>query len=386
MAHSSTGPSRAKIWMGCDAFREMSEQAPEQEDTFPAQEGRCGHAAASLALEEQADVEAYIHREFEGLEFTADLAWAVKIYVEYVRGRIQAGKLLGGTVHFYNEQVIDLSWIHPKFFGTADARIVVMTGDSAETIDLKLGRTLVEASDPQLDCYALDLMKQYPHLRVFHNTIVQPRYDHVDGAVRSVTRTREQMEAFAGLARARQEANWKDGQVATAGTHCIWCPAAGRCNAHTDYLLSIIPIKQLRVDVMSAEQVDNILQHRKQIEVFLKRVSSYGLELAKRGAPLRTQKLIMAKGRNSVEKVDPVEAARVTKMLTGKDVDLDIIAPRSMAAVSVIKEHYGESIAALFTKQGDEVLTIVPVSERGQAIAISPVQALLNTPILEHKK
>lgn len=386
MAHSSTGPSRAKIWMGCDAFREMSEQAPEQEDTFPAQEGRCGHAAASLALEEQADVSAYIHREFEGLEFTADLAWAVEIYVEYVRGRIQAAKLMGGTVHFYNEQIIDLSWIHPKFFGTADARIVIVTGDNAETIDMKLGRTLVEADDPQLDCYALDLMRQYPQLKIFHNTIVQPRYDHRDGPVRSVTRTLEQMQAFAELARARQTANWTNGQKATAGRHCTWCPAAGRCNAHTDYILGMVPIQQLRADLLTPEQVDNILQHRKQIEVFLKRLSGYGLELAKRGAPLRNVKLVMVKGRNSVEKVKPEDAQRTIKMLTGKDVDLDVIAPRSMAAVSVLREQYGDAIADLFTKQGDEVMTIVPVTERGQAIAISPVAALLNTPIVEPKK
>lgn len=386
MAHSSTGPSRAKIWMGCDAFREMSEQAPEQEDTFAAQEGRCGHAAASLALEEGADASAYVGREFEGLEFTADLAWAVQIYIDYVRGRISAAKLMGATVHFYNEQIIDLTWIHPKFFGAADARIVIVTGNSAETIDLKLGRTLVEASDPQLDCYACDLMRQYPQIEIFHNTIVQPRYNHTDGAVRSVTRTKQTMEAFVGIARARQTANWTDGQKATAGKHCIWCPAAGRCDAHTAYILSVVPIKQLRVDILTPEQVDSILEHRKQIEVYLKRVAGYAVELAKRGAPLRTQKLVMLKGRNSVEKVEPEKAMRTIKMLTGKDVDLDVIAPRGMASISTIRENYGEAVAALFTKQGDEVMTVIPVTEKGQAIAISPIQALLDTQIMEPKK
>ncbi len=385
MAHSSTGPSRAKIWMNCDAFREMSEQCPEQEDTVAAQEGRCGHAAASLCLNEGLDISTYIHREFEGMEFTADLAWAVGIYVDYVRQRVAAGQLMGATVHFYNEQIIDLSWVHPKFFGTADARIVILTGNYAETIDLKLGRTLVEPEDPQLDCYALDLMRQYPQLEVFHNTIVQPRYEHRDGYVRSVTRSRGAMEAFAQLAAARQTANWTNGMKATAGKHCCWCPAAGRCQAHTDYILSIVPIQQLRPDILTAEQVDNILSHRKQIEVFLKRVGAYGLDLVKQGAPMKTQKLIMSKGRNSVEKVDPKKAAETIRMLTGKEVDLDVIAPRSMAAISTIKEQYGESVAALFTKSGEETMALVPITEKGTAIA-PPVQALLNTPIQELKK
>lgn len=387
MLHSSTGPSRYKLWSNCAAFREMSALAPREEDSFAAIEGRCGHGAGSLALASGKKTVDYVGEEFEGLVLEKDIAEMVdEFYVDYVRQRIKSAQLLGGTVHFFNEQMIDLTWVHPKFFGTADSRIVILQGDSAETVDLKLGRTVVDADEGQLDCYALDLMKNYPHLKYFHNTICQPRYDHADGKIRTVVRTREYLEKFAAHAAEMQEKNYQNGQPATAGGHCTWCPSAGLCGAHAEYILSVVPIHNLRVDVLSAEEVDNLLQHRKQIEVFLKRLSGYGTELVKRGMPMKTQKMVYVKPPARAEDVNPVEAARVIKMLTGKDVDLDAIAPRKLGAVSKVKELYGESVAELFTKRGPEVLTLVPVTERGQAVAINVNQLLLNTPIMELKK
>ena len=386
MAHSSTGPSRYKLWSNCAAFREMASLAPAEEDSFAAIEGRCGHAAASKALEESLHAVDYVGQTFEGLVLEKDVAQLVdEFYVDYVRARVNAARALGGTVHFYNEQRIDLSWVHPKFFGTADARIVVLQGNAAETIDLKLGRTLVEADEGQLDCYALDLMKQYPHLEYFHNTICQPRYDHRDGKIRSVTRTRAYLEQFARDAAVMQEKNYQDGQEATAGAHCTWCPASGLCLAHSEYILSIVPVHNLRVDVLTAEQVDNLLQHRKQIETFLKKLNGYGTELVKRGMPMRNMKMVYRKARAAPVDAKPAEMARTIRMLTGKEVDMDVIAPRSVAALSVIRETYGDHIARLFTKDQPDSLVLVPVSERGTAVSLS-VQDALNQPYKDPTK
>lgn len=387
MLHSSTGPSRYKLWSNCAAFREMSSLAPRDEDNFAAIEGRCGHAAGSKALAEGTQAVDYIGEEFEGLVLEKDIAEMVdEFYVNYVRQKIKAAQLLGGTVHFYNEQTIDLSWVHEKFFGTADSRIVVLQGNSAETIDLKLGRTVVDADEGQLDCYALDLMKTYPHLQYFHNTICQPRYPHRDGPIRTEVRTREYLEKFAEHAAEMQEKNYQNGQVATAGGHCTWCPSAGLCGAHAEFILSILPVQNLRVDVLSAEQVDNLLQHRKQIEVFMRRLSAYGTELVKRGMPMKTQKMVYVRPPARAEDTDPAEAARIIKMLTGKEVDLDVIAPRKLGAVSKLREQYGDSVAELFTKRGAETLTLVPITEKGTAVAMDANQMLLNTPIGELKK
>lgn len=386
MAHSSTGPSRYKLWANCAAFREMASLAPTEESGHAAIEGRCGHAAASKALSEGTRAVDYVGLEFEGLVLERDIAEMVdEFYVDYVRQLIATAHALGGQVLFFNEQRIDLSWVHEKFFGTADARIVILMGNSAHTVDLKLGRTLVDADEGQLDCYALDLWKTYPNIEYFHNTICQPRYDHVDGKIRTVVRTREYMQNFAAHAAEMQAKNYVNGQQATAGGHCTWCPAAGLCQSHSEYLLSIVPIQNLRVDVLSADQVDNLLQHRKQIEVFLKKLNSYGTELVKRGIPMRGQKMVSVKSRAAPEKVEPAEMARKIKMLTGKDVDMDIIAPRSVASLSTIRESYGDHIAKLFTKEQTEQLVLVPLTERGTAVAVS-YQDFLNQPIAEPTK
>jgi len=387
MQHSHTGPSKAGLWLNCEAFREMSSLAPPEEDKHAAIEGRCCHAAAALSIDDGVfDTLPYVGNEYEGMIFTKDLAEATNLYPDYIRTQRLICIGLGGEYIQKTERRVDLTWVHPKFFGTADSMFIFLQGVTAEVVDLKMGRTLVEPDDPQLMCYALEVIHEHPHIERVALTIVQPRHPHVDGEIRTHWVTRDELMAFAQLAARMQELNYQNGRPATAGSHCCWCPASGNCDAHLQYIMALVPIHNLRPDVLTADQIDNLLRHQKQIEVFLKRVTGFGLELAKRGETFKNLKVVMSKGRSMTTDMPVDQFAKMVHRITGQTVDLDAVAPRKLGAISKIREEYGDSIAKLITKEGSETMALVPLTDKNTAIAINPMANLLDTPIPEFKK
>lgn len=103
-------------------------------------------------------------------------------------------------------------------------------------IDLKYGRILIEATTPQLKCYAAGWIEKYGHALIgpIERVIVgiyQPRASHPDGPFRTIEWNTNEYAAWLGVAYAAVVEAYNPDSVATPGAHCRHCPVAADCDA-----------------------------------------------------------------------------------------------------------------------------------------------------------
>lgn len=214
LAHSTLGASTSDRWGNCPGSVRLS-VGIESKTSVYAEEGTFAHEVAQVFL----STGGWLVRADE--EMVAN----VKVYTDLIHAESKGGKL-------FVEQRLDLSSIHPKMFGTADAVIYYEQQKLLRVYDLKYGQGhVVDVKDnPQLKYYALGamLMLNLP-VETVETVIVQPRAFHADGPIR-----RQSYDAFdmldfsadlAALAKRTEDPN----APLVSGDHCRWCPAAGIC-------------------------------------------------------------------------------------------------------------------------------------------------------------
>ena len=188
---------------------------------------------------------------------TEEMVEAVEVYTSHVND-------LGGERAI--EQRLSMQHVHEDIWGTGDALVYVAEEEHLHIVDLKYGRgVLVEVvGNMQLALYASGaaawLNKNHGHkVSKITATIVQPRVDHPDGRVRSITMDVSdldtQMAEIAEKAKrvdaARegfianpktpalqsQMTKWQRANLA-AGTHCRFCKAGAVCTVRADKMLA----------------------------------------------------------------------------------------------------------------------------------------------------
>lgn len=154
----------------------------------------------------------------------------------------------------YSERYLDMSWLDPRFGGTADVTLVEGEGDEADFLDLettidfepwvhlvdhKNGWLLVDHKDnEQLLNYAVGLLHEHPRAKGVRITISQPNAAHIEGPTRTAEYTRAQIEAFAEkMVEAAKETEKPNAQL-RAGDWCTFCPAKTRCKEFDESVLS----------------------------------------------------------------------------------------------------------------------------------------------------
>lgn len=240
----------------------MAEGMPEIEEEYMI-EGRAAHTYAEQWLNnDQLLDHVWVDTEDGKREFPVDdeMREGVGVFVDTI---LKAQKELA-TFEMLVEQRVSLASIGlPEMFGTADVILHGQQNDDRtgptrvlRVFDLKYGRgVIVEVKhNVQLMYYVLGAVLQlgykaliagkleverddqmlYAALSLFDEiviTIVQPRAPHIDGPIRSVWVTREEILAFAGtLAVKAAEASSSDAPL-TPGSWCRFCPAQGTCPA-----------------------------------------------------------------------------------------------------------------------------------------------------------
>lgn len=216
-AHSTLGASTAERWTACPASVRLS-KGIESKSSVYAEEGTRAHEVAATVLTTGG----------WPLDVPEDMVEAVKVYLEHVNTLMK----VSGKAELFIEQRLDLSSVHPKMFGTADAVVYFPHEKLLHVIDYKHGAgTPVDVKENlQLQYYGLGsmLMLNRPVERVVL-TIVQPRCFHVDGMIRSW-----ELHAFAMLDLAADLKAYADktedpSAPIVPGEWCRWCPAAAIC-------------------------------------------------------------------------------------------------------------------------------------------------------------
>lgn len=247
-AHSHLGASSAHRWLACPGSIRLSVGQPNESSIF-AMEGTAAHELCEMALRDRKDAIDYLGQEIvtgnHKFEVTEEMAEAVQVYLDTVRGDYEEGDIL------FIEHRFDLSSIWAGMFGTNDCGLYKANG-SLKVYDYKHGKGYaVEAeNNPQLAYYGIGLIN-VPSLKGARITdvelvIVQPRAPHKDGPVRRwMTDAIHLMEFMDDLRQGAAATEDPDAPLA-AGEWCKFCPAAGICPA----------LRQIAIERAQAEFVD----------------------------------------------------------------------------------------------------------------------------------
>ncbi len=213
----------------------MRPDAPQRRGSIYAAEGTAAHALAETCLRDVKDADLYVGLEFEGFKVDRDMAAAVQVYLDHIRS------LPFGL--FWIEQGVSLSplWENEgekcptPLFGTSD--FLALCGDTLHVVDYKHGVGVpVEAKGNTQFMYyglggvyhALSVARRLP--RYVTMTVVQPRAQHRAGPVRSWTIPTLDLFIWADtVLRPAVVSVLSTNTTYHAGTHCRWCPHAGRC-------------------------------------------------------------------------------------------------------------------------------------------------------------
>lgn len=242
MSHAKFSPSSAKRWIACPGSVRLSEGRPNP-DSEASLHGTLCHEVAAMCLLDGSDAITHVgyisdDPKLIRLTFQASDAGHVQVYLNYVRATVRstfgARLLIEQKVH-----------INEDCWGTADA--VILTNDSIEVIDLKMGsgHFVAVEGNKQLGVYAIGTVGSLPFpqqdpIRSVKLTIVQPRRPDADGnVVRSTTMTRAELNEL----RAETDAAIAEAKKVTArlspGEHCVFCLGAADCSALRDRALAV---------------------------------------------------------------------------------------------------------------------------------------------------
>jgi len=202
-AHAKLSPSGAYRWLNCPGCIRMSEGLPNESGKH-AMTGSIAHCLGEICLMRNHKPEEYIGwwgwdngkggngvekaRPTESclamvIKIDETMAENVALYVNTVRGTRKEMP----SAEFFVEKKLDLTWLVPDMFGTADHAAVEFMG-RAVIDDYKNGFGVVEVpNNPQFMIYALGAIGEgNPHMvEEVLMRVVQPNGIHHQGPVRS---------------------------------------------------------------------------------------------------------------------------------------------------------------------------------------------------------
>lgn len=250
--HAEFSASGSDRWLNCPGSIRLARELPRSESSVYAMEGTAAHAVSERCLHagvfsadfmkgQYVDIEGEKPRFFvsnpplEVLQPTTflidqDMIDAVNIYLEFVEEVL--AEMPDAEVEI--EAKLDLSWLRPGMFGTGDL-VVAQWMDHLHIIDYKHGKGVgVEAlNNSQLKYYALGAAKKYDfQFEKVTMTVVQPRFFHSEGPIRSHTMSMAELRLFEKeLAEGYDRAQEEDSML-NPGDHCKFCPALGVPEGH----------------------------------------------------------------------------------------------------------------------------------------------------------
>lgn len=284
-AHALLSPSAAERWLNCTPSVRLESQFPDAAGQA-AEEGTLAHSLGELLLRKEL-------KQIKKFQFEKDLA-AIQAHKLYDKTMLDHAENYRDFVmeHFYAaqartkdamlvlEQKVDLTDYIPEGFGTTDANIIA--DHVLHIIDLKYGKGVPVAADnnKQLMVYALGALSAFDFIYaidVVRVTIYQPRIDNIstweisadDLRVWAVTELAPKAKmAFAGA-----------GEF-VPGNHCRFCRARGICKANAEHNLKLAEYEFREADLLTDEEVADILDRSKNFSSWLKSVGDFALAQA----------------------------------------------------------------------------------------------------------
>lgn len=176
-----------------------------------------------------------------------ELNEGVQLAVDYVEKRLNE---LGKDCELYIEKRLAIP--DTPVWGTAD--LVFVTPKFIEIADYKHGYLPVDVYRcMQLMAYLTAAIAEFGPRKSYRLTIIQPRYNHIDGPIRSDDPTTEDIEFFMSELTSALR-NW---DKIHAGKWCKYCPARGACAVLAGYLVPFLN-KAIDYDLTDKHTFDNV--------------------------------------------------------------------------------------------------------------------------------
>jgi hypothetical protein len=286
----------------------------------------------------------------------------------------------------FAERWLDMTWLDPRFGGTADITLVEAFG-WAHLIDHKNGFHIVEVDTEQLKAYAVGVAHEHPDCEGVRVTISQPNSPHVDGLDRTKEYTRDEIALFEIQMKAAADEVSKPNAYRRAGDWCEWCVAKTRCPEYDAMLLEEAqadfneePPDELPVNVASTEDLARKARWVPVIDAWVKQIKGDVQRELENGNSVPGWKLVRGKanrkmpdGRVEIEVYDDKEeevvfagegtAEELVKQFCAQfDIPLEVAytAPELKSPAQLEKLGPGRSKTRKFAKKFINALAIKP--------------------------
>lgn len=296
--HALLSASSAARWLACPPSAAAAELYPRTGNAYT-REGTLAHQVAEIYAN-GGTVE-------PGEKYDRDMVYHAEGYRDYIK-ELQTEK---ATVLL--EQRVDFSpWV-PHGFGTCDC--IIIQGDTLIVIDYKYGTGVpVSAVDnPQMMLYALGALNDYGFaydIEHIETHVYQPRIDNISPHRMTVA---ELLDWAENTVKPTAELAGKGQGDYKPGSHCKFCPHAGRCRALRDVCSEYVHAHGMRVRVptLAPHELAEALQMEPLISLWLKRIREQALTSMLNGGQVPGYKVVA--GRGSRAWVDDLEAASALK-------------------------------------------------------------------------
>lgn len=358
--HSRFGGSVIGIISKCLGYTNATRFVIEDE-TEASREGTAAHMLAERCLNLGFEPSHYLGKTIYDCEVTDDMVEQVSIYVNH----INALRVMNPNAKSLLEQRVVLSSIRNDVFGTTDHTMIALESRTLYMDDYKHGYVPVDEEGWQLPFYAvgmLDTFNLWYQIDKVVCTIVQPRADHVRGAVRTVEYTIDEIREWRSkIAEVVRKASEEDAPR-IAGTHCHYCPVRANCRprlVHTVLNSSI----ESPLNTINDSELDKILTEIPTILKHFEAVQEEALIRARGGMLFENFKLVKGRVRAECKDVDGfVEKAGLPKE--------KLFNPGKLKGKTVLKQlGVDQEVLNEFFETPDAPTILVPLHKSATAVS-----------------
>lgn len=287
--HALLSASSAHRWLACPPSAVAAELYPDN-DTEYTREGTRAHEVAEAVASGNAWRLQQLASE---PDVTAEMIEHAHDYAAYV----QEHKTSEHTQALFETRVDFSTWV-PGGFGTCDC--ILLDDDKLKVIDYKYGAGVpVSAVDnEQMKLYALGAWYDYGFaydIETIELHIYQPRINNI--SVYELTLDALMHWAEKTVKPIAEKAAQGKGKHCV-GSHCRFCPHAGKCRALTNACTEYVEAHDIRVGVpvLSAYEVADVLSMTDTINLWLKRVQGQAMATLLEGGEIPGYKLVEGRG------------------------------------------------------------------------------------------
>lgn len=366
MSHSVYAFSSSHRWIedACPASIRMSKGYPNLSN--PAAElGTAVHELGEFAIALGVKLEHCLGLKFNGFEVNTKMIEDAGLY----RNVVEDFSLRYGAKPLLEQRVTMNVNGRTDIYGTSDCTHIALNQRVLHTTDYKNGYGLVEVTDnSQTAGYSvatLDTFNLWDKVDTVANTIVQPNYDHIEGPVRHIIYTMDDMRMWRDKFHRSIALADDPTQKPRAGEWCHYCPAQANCRARMEYALNKA-YTDVPLENVSIGELELIYTEIGSITKFLDKVSERMLDEARQGVQFKDFKLVKSYSRANCDNVDGLLAEAKSRGVDPLKLFLD---PRLVGKTKAA-EILPKEIVEQFYRTPPPSTTLVPMSNNRPAIRV----------------